>query len=701
MALLIFRYHCNFFNLVFLNFDFNSNQNFESVEVADLPPPAKRRKPTREPMYLVESEEDDSDYETATASTNNGDGDVEDDDEFTDHDEENQTTDDETNDDALNFSIESDAEEMATKKKRQSNEWEQKGEFESFAEAEKFVKSLGLARFDRKCLNLGTKTYYRCNKIRRDAKIKCYVQVYILAPNDTSGYQIWFNLAEHNHVDSAKTKKGKFSPELLDFVINSANNNHKPKRIIREINKMREETQQFQNDVTPTSRQIHYLLAKHREKETPPIISIGELVEWCEGKSAIPEDQDEAFVLAEQHSKHKQNMYFRFVLSTIRLLQNAANVTNICVDATYKLNWCGFPLLLLGTIDLNKSFHLIAIACCSNEKQADFSFLFQTVRETANDLLGFVLEPEIMIADAADAIRNAFFESFPESAKTDIMCYAHVVRNVKKRSLNEKTNRTQIISDMHILHLSKNEELFRELSELFLAKWEVNEAEFVAYFQQYWLGRHCNWFEGKSAYTPTHNNACESINNVIKNEVTERKRLPFGQFVSKMCSLCNDFSTDYKQKTKIMATEPDVSLKDIREAAVYADKIKKLIETDETTDTHFNCVLKSHRHETSRRLNAPSFAEVNSKEFANFDDYVSNGFNWYYEVSLAKNKAKWKTESSCTCKSFQKNYHCIHVTGLALHKRVMKCPKKAIPTELNKKAKSAGRKPMATLALMP
>lgn len=533
-------------------------------------------------MYLVESDGDsDSDYETASASTNNENDDGKADggndligDENVSIEGEDATN---NNDGQLNFSIESEAEEIAMNKKRQCNDWEQHERFETFVEAEKFVKDHGFARFDRKCLNMGTKTYYRCDKISRDAKIKCNVQRYIFAPNDTNGYQIWKNSAEHNHADSAKTRKGKFSPDLLDFLITSAKNNHKPKRIIRDINKMREEKQRFENDVTPSSRQIHYLLAKHSEKEAPPIVSIGELVEWCEERAATPKNNDEAFVLAEQHSKHKQNMYFRFVLSTVRLLRNAANVNNICVDATYKLNWCGFPLLLIGTIDLNKSFHLIAIACCSNEKQADFSFLFKTVSGTVKDLLGFELKPEIMIADAADAIRNAFYESFPESATTDIMCYAHVVRNVKKRSLNDKKNRTKIVSDMHILHLSKNEMLFRELSTLFLAKWEVDEPDFAAYFDEYWLGRHCNWFEGKANYTPTHNNACESINNVIKNEITERKRLPFGQFVSKMCSLCNDFSTDYKQKTKVISTEPSTTLKDIREAAIYADSIKILL----------------------------------------------------------------------------------------------------------------------------
>ena len=50
---------------------------------------------------------------------------------------------------------------------------------------------------------------------------------------------------------------------------------------------------------------------------------------------------------------------FRLYASTKHLIRVSANATGryINADATYKLSWHGFPLLLVGTTDADKKFH--------------------------------------------------------------------------------------------------------------------------------------------------------------------------------------------------------------------------------------------------------------------------------------------------------------------------------------------------------
>lgn len=43
--------------------------------------------------------------------------------------------------------------------------------------------------------------------------------------------------------------------------------------------------------------------------------------------------------------------------------------------------------------------------------------------------------PKIIVADGDDAIRNAFYREYNETATTDVRCFAHVMRNVEKQKI--------------------------------------------------------------------------------------------------------------------------------------------------------------------------------------------------------------------------------------------------------------------------
>ena len=82
-------------------------------------------------------------------------------------------------------------------------------------------------------------------------------------------------------------------------------------------------------------------------------------------------------------------------------------------------------------IYIDRHFHSFGIRVCSNEKTADFIFIFETLVKTL-EILGVTFNIDTLISDASEAIRNAFIAVFGESVII-IMCWAHVRRNVVKQ----------------------------------------------------------------------------------------------------------------------------------------------------------------------------------------------------------------------------------------------------------------------------
>jgi hypothetical protein len=80
----------------------------------------------------------------------------------------------------------------------------------------------------------------------------------------------------------------------------------------------------------------------------------------------------------------------------------------------------GFPVLIIGTTDLDRHFHSFGMGVCSNEKKRDFIFLFRALQEGVHKLSLEEINPDVLIADGADSIRNEFEHVFGE--KPMVMC---------------------------------------------------------------------------------------------------------------------------------------------------------------------------------------------------------------------------------------------------------------------------------------
>jgi hypothetical protein len=216
----------------------------------------------------------------------------------------------------------------------------------------------------------------------------------------------------HNH-ESDKTVG--FSIEVQDLIKKLFDEHYKPKTIRRKIAEA--------NLPVPTKNQLAHILQKLKKTKFGRYeISLGELTKYCEEYSAVPEEQDEAFVL-KYEVEDDDDIKFRFLITTKRLLSNAKDAVVLLCDATYKLMWQGFPVLVHGTTDSSRQFHHIGISVSSNEATADFDFVFKTIKAGVFDIFQKKMNPQFVIADAAHAIGNVFSLNFADGRV--IMCWAH------------------------------------------------------------------------------------------------------------------------------------------------------------------------------------------------------------------------------------------------------------------------------------
>lgn len=77
------------------------------------------------------------------------------------------------------------------------------------------------------------------------------------------------------------------------------------------------------------------------------------------------------------------NPQFRVFLTTRKFLKYVHQTQFLCVDATYKINWEGYPALVIGTTNLDRQFRLIGLGLCSGETETDFEFMFSSLYNAA------------------------------------------------------------------------------------------------------------------------------------------------------------------------------------------------------------------------------------------------------------------------------------------------------------------------------
>ena len=255
----------------------------------------------------------------------------------------------------------------------------------------------------------------------------------------------------------------------------------------------------------------------------------------------------------------------------------------IVLDGTYNLNEPGYPTIVVGTIDLHKKFHLgntlslnlinlllVAYVITTTENESTYynvhKFLDKSVKSIFPD---FHLNFSFQMADEAQYIRTAAKRWNPDI--NILLCKFHFWQavhpklyskelvpelnsdtpippkfkqhfNIMKSSSRTKTEnkvRDIIKFDIRILELLPSKELYMAYLKISIPFWKHFALKFYEYFWKTYLdfsNNNClsgwqNWVKGTQ---PGTNNALEGINHSIKRDVTENKKLKFGEYLESL-----------------------------------------------------------------------------------------------------------------------------------------------------------------------
>ena len=215
----------------------------------------------------------------------------------------------------------------------------------------------------------GEKVNYRCNRVKAKES-QCKAQLYLLYHAAEENVSLYKTTIGH----TCNGSKGNGIDADVKLFINEQMQNgiNKPKIILSNIKR---------NGLpVPKTTQLNNYLKQYRVKTLGvSTISMGELKEWCQSRSQVPANNDEPFIMSYEFGDDS-NQYIRFFITTTRLLQIALASSVIHADATYKLNWQGYPVLIIGTTDADRKFHPFGLAVCNSEKRDDYIFYLKALK---------------------------------------------------------------------------------------------------------------------------------------------------------------------------------------------------------------------------------------------------------------------------------------------------------------------------------
>jgi len=508
--------------------------------------------------------------------------------------------------------------------------------------------------------------------------------MYLLAIS--SDVRLFKSEEEHDHGEQIKQGLPKEIKSAIDEILTKGVK--KPKMVICELRRKNFD----EHDLVQIRNYIKY----KRSKTNPKIVYLGELSEFCEKNSKVPGDPDIPYVVGKLIDFDQKT--FRFFVSTPRLMSLLNFSESLQADATYKLLWEGFPVLVVGTSDKNRHFHPFGMAVCSSEAQEDFQTIFNILKSEST----VPYRPKYIIADCAEAITNAFSEVFGPNF-TRVYCWFHIMKNIKHKlhSISDIDIRSEIKSDISFLQLSDSPEEFARAKDLWITKWssEKEASQFVEYFKTQYLDQRSGWFQGIAPGHPLTNNGLEAINSWIKKEGTLRERLPLRDFIECTFRIISNWSCDrspISPNYKSFALYPDYPTSLISKSYEFAKTRASTIKQRRLNNEQINCFIPATGKAGLRIDDIEKYLQsCKNLSWKRFDTYKKCKNRLWL---LTFHEDNW-IDSVCNCPIFKKEYICKHVMGIAISMNKFIVPDNAKNVELGTMRKR-GRSAKATKALL-
>ena len=243
-------------------------------------------------------------------------------------------------------------------------------------------------------------------------------------------------------------------------------------------------------------------------------------------------------------------------MTTKKLLLNASKQSLLTTDATFKLNNSKKPLIVIGTVDYQRHFHMIGVAIVDTENELSYICTFEALKSGIKKYAFVDFCPKITLSDSAEFIKSTVKKSFGKDVKLRV-CSVHMIRNIKikvNEKLENKELQEYVIKDVLTLIDCPPQYDFKKISSLFLMKYE-NEEQTVKYLRHQWINKNAIWHKSGIVKTPSTTNAIEAINNQIKID-QNRNIVALGTFIEITERLVKNWSKRYINRNYIIHSLP-------------------------------------------------------------------------------------------------------------------------------------------------
>ncbi|EGZ24980.1 hypothetical protein PHYSODRAFT_398409, partial [Phytophthora sojae] len=147
-------------------------------------------------------------------------------------------------------------------------------------------------------------------------------------------------------------------------------------------------------------------------------------------------------------------------MTTKALLRNAARDAStfmLNLDATFKLNSVGYPVLVCGITDATRAFHLVALFITSQLQYEHFEAALVALRRVYARVNGAEWQVKFVLGDADKAQHTAFRSVFADCPLTYLMCFYHVVAKLRERTRGLSSElSTLVYKGVYDLHFAQS-----------------------------------------------------------------------------------------------------------------------------------------------------------------------------------------------------------------------------------------------------
>ena len=417
---------------------------------------------------------------------------------------------------------------------------------------------------------------YECKYSRKVGYKPCPLKMRIsfLSHNSQVVVERLEEVGEHEHEEDVEShgqssSNYRWTEEMTKII--SEHIYEKPNRILRRL----KETNVFVGRNVPSKQQLYNKIAATKKNILPSktVRNTHELRENIADYLAVPESEIEAFVPYHEIVDDDDSKPPRFIVifSTKKNLSRLKSDRVLQTDATYRLNWQGFPVWVVGKFACLNCFIIIICKCyiagtssptgrffgscailASHEDSETWAAIYKFVHDYNN------IVPTYQLGDGAKAITKAGNEVFAGHSFYRLMCWSHVHSNIipqlKSVCTQNKSVHDKLLGDLvNIQWSALNEASFKKSVEL-LEKKYLDQADtvlksvisnFFEYLRKVWINsEEFRWYEGAHPWCISNNQGVEGKNKEIKQSHTFRRRLEIGELLSVLARLVTEWSEE-------------------------------------------------------------------------------------------------------------------------------------------------------------